>query len=152
MAGLEPVPIENILDGDELKTDIRQLNTKIEELGPDNIVCVLSTTSCFAPRGVDDLPAISQICRQTNLPHIVNNAYGLQSRICCDRIERSFTSRPKISHSELNSEDAEHGIDFIVQSCDKNFLVPVGGAIIASYSKQKLEAAKKMYSGIFSSS
>ena len=51
-AGATPVPIENVLDGDELRTDVAALKAKLDELGAENVLCVLSTTSCFAPRGV----------------------------------------------------------------------------------------------------
>ena len=50
LLGFMPVVIENQLDGDELCTDLDALSNKVEELGPQNILCVMSTTSCFAPR------------------------------------------------------------------------------------------------------
>ena len=51
--GFEPVVIENILEGDELRTDVDALQNKVTELGAENIVCVMTTTSCFAPRAPD---------------------------------------------------------------------------------------------------
>lgn len=45
--------IENVLEGDELRTDLNAVEAKIQELGPDSILCVHSTTSCFAPRVPD---------------------------------------------------------------------------------------------------
>lgn len=48
--GFTPVIIENLLNGDELSTDLRTIEARINELGAENIACVLSTTSCFAPR------------------------------------------------------------------------------------------------------
>lgn len=51
--GFEPVVIENVLEGDELRTDLVAVETKIQDLGADNILCVHSTTSCFAPRVPD---------------------------------------------------------------------------------------------------
>lgn len=45
--------IENRLEGDELRTDLEAIEKKIEELGAENILCVHSTTSCFAPRVPD---------------------------------------------------------------------------------------------------
>ena len=50
LLGFTPVVIENRLEGDELCTDLDALSNKVEELGPQNILCVMSTTSCFAPR------------------------------------------------------------------------------------------------------
>lgn len=48
-------------------------------LGSENIVCVLTTTSCFAPRASDSLEQVAVLCSRYNIPHLVNNAYGLQS-------------------------------------------------------------------------
>lgn len=50
MIGFEPVIIENRLEGDELCTDLGALREKVKELGAENILCIMSTTSCFAPR------------------------------------------------------------------------------------------------------
>lgn len=45
--------IENILEGDELRTDVKGIERAITEKGGDNILCVMTTTSCFAPRAAD---------------------------------------------------------------------------------------------------
>ena len=45
--------VENILEGDELRTNVVGISQKIVELGADNILCVMTTTSCFAPRVPD---------------------------------------------------------------------------------------------------
>lgn len=63
--------IENVLEGDELRTDLEAVEKKIEELGAGNILCVHSTTSCFAPRVPD---------RQVNWPTMVR----LWHRISCN--------------------------------------------------------------------
>ena len=57
--GFEAVVIENRLEGDELRTDIEAIKQKIEELGAENVLCVMSTTSCFAPRVPDRLVYVS---------------------------------------------------------------------------------------------
>ena len=51
--GYQPVVVENILEGDELRTNVVGISQKIVELGADNILCVMTTTSCFAPRVPD---------------------------------------------------------------------------------------------------
>lgn len=51
--GFAPVVIPNVLEGDEVRTNVAELERKITELGPDSILCVLSTSSCFAPRAPD---------------------------------------------------------------------------------------------------
>ncbi|XP_069374607.1 O-phosphoseryl-tRNA(Sec) selenium transferase isoform X2 [Paralichthys olivaceus] len=136
-AGFEPVVVENILEGDELRTDLETVERKIEELGADNILCVHSTTSCFAPRVPDRLEELATICAKYNIPHIVNNAYGVQSSKCMHLIQQG----------------ARVGrIDAFVQSLDKNFMVPVGGAIIAGFDESFVQEISQMYPGRASAS
>ena len=52
-AGYEAVVIESKLEGDQLVTDLTAIEHQIHTLAVDNILCVMSTTSCFAPRSVD---------------------------------------------------------------------------------------------------
>ena len=47
--------IENVQEGDELRTDVPAMEAKIAELGAENVACVMTTTSCFAPRVPDRL-------------------------------------------------------------------------------------------------
>uniref|UniRef100_A0A8C7Z057 O-phosphoseryl-tRNA(Sec) selenium transferase n=1 Tax=Oryzias sinensis TaxID=183150 RepID=A0A8C7Z057_9TELE len=131
-AGFEPVVVENVLDGDELRTDLEAVERKVEELGAENILCVHSTTSCFAPRVPDSLEELAAMCAKHNIPHVVNNAYGVQSSKCMHLIQQG----------------ARVGrIDAFVQSLDKNFMVPVGGAIIAGFDAAFIEEISKMYPG-----
>ncbi|XP_043828989.1 O-phosphoseryl-tRNA(Sec) selenium transferase [Dromiciops gliroides] len=136
-AGFEPVVIENVLEGDELRTDLKEVEAKIKELGADNILCVHSTTSCFAPRVPDRLEELAVICANYDIPHIVNNAYGVQSSKCMHLIQQGA----RIGR-----------IDAFVQSLDKNFMVPVGGAIIAGFSESFIQEISKMYPGRASAS
>lgn len=55
--------------------DLNELRKKISEIGSDKILCVLSTTSCFAPRARDNVEEIAQICQKNNIGHVINNAY-----------------------------------------------------------------------------
>ncbi|XP_068260153.1 O-phosphoseryl-tRNA(Sec) selenium transferase isoform X2 [Nyctibius grandis] len=137
LAGFEPVVIENVLEGDELRTDIEAVEAKVKALGAENILCVHSTTSCFAPRVPDRLEELAVICASYDIPHIVNNAYGVQSSKCMHLIQQG----------------ARVGrIDAFVQSLDKNFMVPVGGAIIAGFSESFIQEISKMYPGRASAS
>ncbi|XP_054538787.1 O-phosphoseryl-tRNA(Sec) selenium transferase isoform X2 [Pan paniscus] len=136
-AGFEPVVIENVLEGDELRTDLKAVEAKVQELGPDCILCIHSTTSCFAPRVPDRLEELAVICANYDIPHIVNNAYGVQSSKCMHLIQQG----------------ARVGrIDAFVQSLDKNFMVPVGGAIIAGFNDSFIQEISKMYPGRASAS
>ncbi|KAH7827539.1 O-phospho-L-seryl-tRNA[Sec]:L-selenocysteinyl-tRNA synthase [Monocercomonoides exilis] len=126
-AGFIPCIVENKLEGDEVRTDIQNLTKKIEEIGTENIVCVMSVSSCFAPRAPDRVGEISKLCDDYNIPHIVNNAYGLQSNKIMNMLEDS----------------ARKGrVDAVVMSTDKNFLVPVGGTVLCS----PLAPSKKAFS------
>ncbi|CAM41839.1 SLA/LP autoantigen-like protein [Leishmania braziliensis MHOM/BR/75/M2904] len=100
--------------------------------GPSQVVCVLSTTSCFAPRLPDNTVAIAQYCKKVGIPYVVNNAYGVQSR----RIMTRLDAAQRLGR-----------VDFVVQSGDKNFLVPVGGSIICSSNKECCQAAAALYAG-----
>lgn len=136
-AGFEPVVIENVLEGDELRTDLKAVEAKIQELGPEHILCLHSTTACFAPRVPDRLEELAVICANYDIPHVVNNAYGLQSSKCMHLIQQG----------------ARVGrIDVFVQSLDKNFMVPVGGAIIAGFNDSFIQEISKMYPGRASAS
>ncbi|KAG8510314.1 O-phosphoseryl-tRNA(Sec) selenium transferase [Galemys pyrenaicus] len=136
-AGFEPVVIENVLEGDELRTDLEAVEAKIRELGPESILCVHSTTSCFAPRVPDRLEELAVMCANYGIPHIVNNAYGVQSSKCMHLIQQG----------------ARVGrVDAFVQSLDKNFMVPVGGAIIAGFNDSFIQEISKMYPGRASAS
>ncbi|KAH9586397.1 SepSecS/SepCysS family [Trypanosoma melophagium] len=104
--------------------------------GPRAVVCVLTTTSCFAPRLPDDVLAIARLCKVLDVPHVVNNAYGVQSRTIMQRLDAAI---------RLGRVDA------IVQSGDKNFLVPVGGAVISGKAEVVARAAA-LYAGRASAS
>ncbi|XP_021513420.1 O-phosphoseryl-tRNA(Sec) selenium transferase isoform X1 [Meriones unguiculatus] len=136
-AGFEPVVIENVLEGDELRTNLAAVEAKIQELGRDSVLCIHSTTSCFAPRVPDRLEELAVICANYDIPHVVNNAYGLQSSKCMHLIQQG----------------ARVGrIDVFVQSLDKNFMVPVGGAVIAGFNDVFIQEISKMYPGRASAS
>ena len=49
-------------------------------LGPDTITCIVCTASCFAPRRPDDVAKFAELAKKYQLPLLVNNAYGCQSR------------------------------------------------------------------------
>mmetsp|Transcript_23104 Transcript_23104/g.72620 ORF Transcript_23104/g.72620 Transcript_23104/m.72620 type:complete len:621 (-) Transcript_23104:113-1975(-) len=135
-AGLTPVPIENVLDGDELRTDLDALAAKLSEIGAADVLCVLTTTSCFAPRAVEKLLDVARLCAEQGVPHLCNNAYGVQ----CDRCMKAIASASR------------HGrLDCFIQSTDKNFLVPVGGAIVATadgrHGPEILAKVRSTYAG-----
>ena len=58
-------------------TNLSGITEAIESVTPDKVLCVFSTTSCFAPRTPDNVVEIAKICKQQGIYHVVNNAYGL---------------------------------------------------------------------------
>lgn len=88
-ANLIPVIIDTIQEEDQVITNVAEFESQIQKLGATAIVCLISTTSCFAPRACDNIEAISGLAKKFNIPHIVNNAYGLQSTWILHQIEQS---------------------------------------------------------------
>eukprot|EP00884_Botryococcus_braunii_P013567 jgi/Botrbrau1/22210/Bobra.168_1s0041.1 len=133
-AGCEPVPMQLLQHGDELRTNLPLVQAEIKRLGAENIVCVMSSTSCFAPRGTDHVVEVAVVCSLLGIPHLVNNAYGVQSCMLCNLLSNAMR---------------KGRVDGIVQSTDKNFMVPVGGAILAEGSRNNglVKAVNEAYPG-----
>jgi O-phospho-L-seryl-tRNASec:L-selenocysteinyl-tRNA synthase len=132
-ANLEPIIIEQIEQNQYLQTNINEFEKQIQQLKPNEICCIISTTSCFAPRAIDNIQDLSQLCQTYSIPHLINNAYGLQST--------------KITHEIEQAKRSNGRIDYIVQSTDKNFLVPVGGSIVLTYDSQLFDQLSHAYPG-----
>lgn len=137
LANLTPVVIEPVQSGDQLETNLEEFQVQLDKLGTENIACIISTTSCFAPRGCDDIVKLAEMSRTHGIPHIVNNAYGLTSTYLTHQIETASRCG---------------NIDVFVQSTDKNLLVPVGGAIVAAFNTKIIDDIAKSYAGRGSSS
>lgn len=86
---MQPVVIETVTSGDELRTDLNAIEHQIVTLGPESISCILTTTSCFAPRASDSVEQVAILCSRYNIPHVINNAYGLQSSRCMHIIQEA---------------------------------------------------------------
>lgn len=151
-ANLVPIVIENVLIEDHLETDVESIENAICQHGVDSIVCVLTTSSCFAPRGCDDLNVISKLCQKHDIPHIVNNAYGVQSSLLCKYSH--FLTLFDLTLREITSALRGGRVDAIVQSTDKNFMVPVGGSVVAApkTNVQLINQLNSSYPGRASSS
>jgi len=134
-AGFTPIIIPMKLEGDQVVTDIDAVNAALAKIeNKKTIACVITTTSCFAPRTPDKIVEIARICALLDIPHVINNAYGVQSAKLC---------------ALVTSAIRKHRVDAIIQSTDKNFMVPVGGAIIAAPRNRSLlvEKVNKLYPG-----
>eukprot|EP00887_Chlorella_sp_A99_P001435 scaffold8.g1435.t1 len=133
-AGYEVVVVPPRRSGDQLMTDTDALAAHVAALGADAVAAVVTTTSCFAPRAADDVVAVAKLCAGAGVPHVINNAYGVQAAALCAAVSAAWR---------------RGRVDAVVQSTDKNFMVPVGGAIIAARrgATQLVEAVNKLYPG-----
>mmetsp|Transcript_6998 Transcript_6998/g.10268 ORF Transcript_6998/g.10268 Transcript_6998/m.10268 type:complete len:464 (+) Transcript_6998:1533-2924(+) len=133
-AGYEPLIVEpELVDNIYVKTgEESKFDEYLNQVGADSILCVLSTSSCFAPRSPDDIRRIGSWCQKNNIPHILNNAYGTQSASIMNAIEET---------------QKNYRLDAYIQSMDKNFEVPVGGAVIASKCVSFIDKIAQTYSG-----
>lgn len=91
-----------------MRTNLTKIEEKIKEYKPENIACIFSTTSCFAPRAFDKVEDIAVLCKKYEIFHLINNAYGLQSS--------------KITHV-INQSHRKGRVDIVIQSTDKNLMV-----------------------------
>ncbi|CAH8619405.1 unnamed protein product [Schistosoma bovis] len=172
-AGLIPIPIELVTDNsnDQLCSNLDALeialknpakylldhwpdaaqaynvdDKSIENSTSDDIVCIFTTTNCFAPRVPDKLHAITKLCIKYGVSHLINNAYGVQSPRCMRMIESA--GKLIIEHNLNTSNSCNQPIDLLyVQSTDKNLMVPVGGAVIAGFSTDLVDFVAKLYPG-----
>jgi len=135
-AGLICVVVPTKVEGDEVVTDIDAMEVALNEHG-ERVLAVITTTSCFAPRVPDAVDKVAKLCKASNVYHVMNNAYGLQ----CAKTSKL-----------INRACVVGRVDAIVCSTDKNFLVPVGGAIIVSPNKKVIGDVGKVYAGRASSS
>jgi O-phospho-L-seryl-tRNASec:L-selenocysteinyl-tRNA synthase len=113
-------------------TNIQEIQKQIDLLGEENILCVFTTTSTFAPRGYDEIKEVAIQCKKHNLFHLINNAYGIYCTKICDM---------------LNQACKYGSVDLIISSTDKNFMVPVGGSLIYSPNEEMIDKVKKNYPG-----
>jgi O-phospho-L-seryl-tRNASec:L-selenocysteinyl-tRNA synthase len=133
-AGLSPIVVElKPVDGsDAIGTDLEGMRAAVESVGAENVLCICTTTSTFAPRVPDSVDEVAVLAKELDVPHVINNAYGLQCSKCCHLIEQGCR---------------RGRIDAFVQSTDKNFLVPVGGAIVAAPKPLLVDKISQIYPG-----
>ncbi|MHA1721127.1 MAG: O-phosphoseryl-tRNA(Sec) selenium transferase [Promethearchaeota archaeon] len=112
-------------------TDIEDIK-RIFKSNSNKFCAIVSSTCFFAPRVPDNIKEIAKFAKEKGIIHIINNAYGLQS--------------PSLLKIIRQSIDAGR-VDAIIQSTDKNFLTPVGGAIISSPNANLINAISQCYAG-----
>lgn len=120
--------INGKISGDAVRVPIEDIKKNYD----NSCFAVISFTSFFPPRENDDIKEISKFAKDKDLIHLVINAYGVQSPDWMDLIRSAI--------------DAGR-VDAIIQSTDKNFLTPVGGAVIAAPAKITIEKISRSYAG-----
>eukprot|EP00116_Pleurobrachia_bachei_P006900 sb/3467162/ len=130
-AGCTVVVIEPVVKGDTIQTNVESLERELERYGED-VLAVISTTSCFSPRSPDRVVKVAELCKKYSRPHVINNAYGIQI--------------PKYM-AQINSASLQGRVDMYVQSLDKNFMVPVGGSIVAGFTSDVIKGVSQVYPG-----
>lgn len=133
-AGLQPLVVElKAIEGsDALGTDVDGIRKAVEQVSAEQVLCICTTTSTFAPRVPDSVDEVAVLAAELDVPHVINNAYGLQCSKCTHLIEQGCR---------------RGRVDAFVQSTDKNFLVPVGGAIVAAPNSKLVDKISNLYPG-----
>ena len=134
-AGFQCVVVPTKIEGDMVVTDMDAMKSNIEKY-KGRVRAIISTTSCFAPRVPDSIDDIGRLCKENGIAHIINNAYGLQCQTTVKLLNRACVVGR---------------VDAIICSTDKNFLVPVGGAIVTSPDEKMIATISKVYAGRASS-
>jgi O-phospho-L-seryl-tRNASec:L-selenocysteinyl-tRNA synthase len=128
LVGMRVKTVEGEVFGDAVRVPAEQVSEAIDK----ETAAIISTTTFFPPREPDDVKAIAKLAEEKKIPHIINNAYGVQSRAIM-----------KMIHGAIDAGR----VDAVLQSTDKNFLAPVGGTVIASPDPEYVEKISAMYAG-----
>lgn len=128
LMGIKRITVGGRLYGDAVRIPIEDIKDSLTE----ECFGIISLTSFFPPRESDDIKEISKFAQENDLVHIIINAYGVQSPEWMKLIRAGI--------------DAGR-VDAIIQSTDKNFLTPVGGAIIASPNEDITRKISQAYAG-----
>jgi O-phospho-L-seryl-tRNASec:L-selenocysteinyl-tRNA synthase len=129
LTGLEEVPVSTVIEDDAVRVNVGDLEKHISRI---KSCAVLSTTTFFPPRESDPIKVIARLCADHETPHIVNNAYGVQSQEIMAQLRAAI--------------DAGR-VDAVIQSSDKNFMTPVGGSIVVSPKPSVIEWTADTYAG-----
>jgi len=128
LMGLKTKIVKGKIHGDAVKIPIEDIESSLD----DDCFAIISLTSFFPPREPDNIKKISRFAQEKDLFHIIINAYGVQSPEWMKLIRAAI--------------DAGR-VDAIIQSTDKNFLTPVGGALIASPTEEIINKISQAYTG-----
>ncbi len=128
LMGLKTKIVKGKIFGDAVRIPIEDIESSLD----DDCFAIISLTSFFPPREHDNIKDISRLAQEKGLIHVIINAYGVQSPEWMKLIRAAI--------------DAGR-VDAIIQSTDKNFLTPIGGALIASPIKESIDKISQAYAG-----
>ncbi|MGD2072961.1 MAG: O-phosphoseryl-tRNA(Sec) selenium transferase, partial [Candidatus Thorarchaeota archaeon] len=128
-AGLSEVSVPTILEDDAVRADLGHIERLMEK---EDKFAVLSTTTFFPPREPDPVKEIAKLCQEHSVPFVINNAYGVQSEEIMKRVSSAI--------------DAGR-VDAVIQSGDKNFLTPVGSALVVTSEEETIDWIAESYAG-----
>lgn len=128
LMGFKTKIIDGKIFGDAVRIPVENIKSNLDK----DCFAIISITSFFPPREPDNIKEISKLAKENDLIHIIINAYGVQSPEWMKLIQSAI--------------DAGR-VDAIIQSTDKNFLTPVGGAVIASPVKENIVKISQTYAG-----
>jgi O-phospho-L-seryl-tRNASec:L-selenocysteinyl-tRNA synthase len=128
LMGLKTKIVKGKIYGDAVRIPIEDIESSLD----DDCFAIISLTSFFPPREHDNIKDISRLAQEKGLIHVIINAYGVQSPEWMKLIRAAI--------------DAGR-VDAIIQSTDKNFLTPIGGALIASPIKESIDKISQAYAG-----
>ncbi|MGY5876717.1 MAG: O-phosphoseryl-tRNA(Sec) selenium transferase [Candidatus Thorarchaeota archaeon] len=129
LSGLTEISVPTLLVDDRVEADLGAIENHLRKTDQ---CAVLATTTFFPPRVSDPIKDIAKLCAEHGASLVVNNAYGIQSAEVMESIRRAI--------------DAGR-VDAVVQSCDKNFLTPVGASVIVSPTPETIENVAEAYAG-----
>jgi len=121
---------------DEVVTNLDAIERALKE-NEGRVLVVKTTTSCYDPQIPDQIDVVGKLFMKEDVCHVMNNVFGPQCKKTCKLINRACTVGR---------------VDAIVCSTDKNFLVPVGGAIVVSPKDEVIRNVGKVYPGRASAS
>jgi O-phospho-L-seryl-tRNASec:L-selenocysteinyl-tRNA synthase len=122
----------NVLEGEVIDDAVKVPIEAVEKAVSNNTAAIVSTTTFFPPRAVDDVVEIAKIAEKYGVFHVINNAYGVQSREIMKLVRKAID---------------KGRVDAFIQSTDKNFLTPVGGSIVASPNEEFITEVSSAYPG-----
>lgn len=88
LVGLHVIVVDPVIDSAGcLSTDLSTIEHHLTF--SQDILAVVTTTSCFAPRQPDLLEPVAVLCQRFDVAHVVNNAYGVQSHETLKELDRA---------------------------------------------------------------